>query len=416
MILNLKKELEQLLPKAQQVYVASALIKKGAFSFIEGLLPEDCYRKYLIGVHLPTDPVILNQFLMAHNYRVGRVVLGSTIFHPKVYILKIDQKLVAFIGSANTTDGGLEKNVEVSARVDDQNQCNLLVDWFQEVYSTSKPITTQFVEDYKKFFDRSKQRAYREKADLNDFLSKEPLTTNTQVDDNQFFKQEHFDAYQSIYWNDYGDKANEQRKKVKEKFKQLHYSIVDRFNEFHLHDLHPHYHPQNIVSSHIYRKNFTNKDLASMWLHYGFSKDELQGGSFLNHPRIQIILRPNKIGIWLVVGKDKKGGIAERVRFKKLMQEKEFRELFYMKLNELNDDYWIQPSDLSGGKYLIGNINSSSQLYKITRDDDYKKYFVIGRDYDPNNLSFSEENITDKVLTEFSNLYPLYLVFKGNLD
>ncbi len=415
MILNLKEELNQLLPIADEVYIASALVKYSSFRFIENLLAEKCFRKYVIGIHLPTDPKVFEELLHESELRKARVFKDARTFHPKVYLLKVNQHLIAFVGSANTTNGGLEGNVEVSLKTEDQEQCQQLLTWFNELFDQSQKITSKFIDSYKRFFNRSRQRNYRHKADLNQLISKETSLAPASVGNGQFFKQNHFDAYQEIYWNDYSEPANERRKRVKDRFKELHYAIINRFDEFGLSELHAHHHTQSIVSSNIYRKNFTSKNLASMWLHYGLSKPERKGTSFLNHPRIQVILRPKEIGIWLVVGKDKGGGKAERIRFKKLMSNsKAFRELFYRDFKELGDAFWIKPSSpLKESKHVpISNINSCSALHEITKQDNLKDYFIIGRTYHPNDVSLSEDNIEDEVLTEFSRLYPLYLSLK----
>jgi hypothetical protein len=152
-----------------------------------------------------------------------------------------------------------------------------------------------------------------------------------------------------------------------------------------------------------------------MWLHYGFSKSELKGVSFLNRPRIQIILRPDHIGIWLVVGKDKGGGKQERLRFKDLMEDsKAFRNMFYLHLKEL-DSYWIKPSSSLEQEKTVNiiEIESASHLHSITQKDTLKDYFIIGREYKPNDIALSESNISEEVLVEFTKLYPLYLALKG---
>lgn len=419
MILNLRDELEQLLPKAKEAYIASALIKHSGFRFIEDNMPEGCSREYVVGIHLPTDPQVLQE-LMTLSQREdlkARVYSSKKTYHPKVYIIRVNDKLSAFIGSANTTDGGLSNNVEMSIRIDDQKECNLLLDWFHTIYSEASIIDTEFIEKYTKFYNRNRKRNAGYRSDLNTLFKKDK-TFNLQsfIDNDQFFKREHFEAYQKAFWNDYGDQANERRRMVKERFLQLHRAIENRFEEFGLTELNRHYHTQNIVSSHVYRKNFTSKSLASMWLHYGFSKPELKGVSFLNRPRIQVILRPDHIGIWLVVGKNKGGGRQERLRFKQQMAEsKAFRNMFYLHLKEL-DSYWIQPSSsVEEGKTVnIIDIKSASHLHSITQKDTLKDYFIIGREYEPNDIAVSDTNIVEEVLTEFSKLYPLYLTLKGD--
>ncbi|MEP4095797.1 phospholipase D-like domain-containing protein [Reichenbachiella sp.] len=419
MILNLRNELQQLLPKAKEVYIATALVKHSGFRFIEDKIPEGCHREYVVGIHLPTDPQVLQELmtLSQKGYLKARIYNSKKTYHPKVYILRVDDKLSAFIGSANTTDGGLSNNVEMSTRIDDQNQCNQLLDWFHAIYSEASNIEPEFLNKYTKFYNRNRKRNSGYRSDWNTLFKKDKnFNLQSFKDTHQFFKCQHFEAYQKAFWNNYGDQANERRRMVKARFLQLHRAIENRFVEFGLIELHKHYHTQNIVSSHVYRKNFTSKNLASMWLHYGFSEAELDGVSFLNRPRIQVILRPDHVGIWLVVGKDKGGGKQERKRFKELMTDsKAFRNLFYLHLKEL-DSYWIQPSSPVKEEKTVNiiDIKSASHLHSITQKDTLKDYFIIGREYRPDDKSISEKYIAEEILTQFSKLYPLFLALKGD--
>ncbi|MCD8529537.1 MAG: phospholipase D-like domain-containing protein, partial [Flavobacterium sp.] len=55
-------------------------------------------------------------------------------FIQKFIFSKLDNSYVAYIGSSNTTNWGLEKNVEMNFQVNDQDECRKLIKWFNELY------------------------------------------------------------------------------------------------------------------------------------------------------------------------------------------------------------------------------------------------------------------------------------------
>ena len=152
--------------------------------------------------------------------------------------------------------------------------------------------------------------------------------------------------------------------------------------------------------------------MDAMWLQYGYSPDELKDSSLLAHPRIQIILRHDHIGIWLIVGKNS-SSIHERKNLAEHLQnDLGFRELFFQQLKSLGGSYWVQP----GGENpkQISEIESADLMNDFLQDEDMSDYFIIGRTYESSDQSLSEEHISETVLLEFQRLYPLYLSIKIN--
>ncbi|AYO57945.1 hypothetical protein CO230_07305 [Chryseobacterium sp. 6424] len=109
-----------------------------------------------MGIDLATDPIVFDSLLDNLNIN-ARVYQTNFTFHPKVYIFqKLDNSYVAYIGSSNTTNWGLEKNVEMNFQVNDQAECVKLLKWFNEHYERGYIITQDFIEKYKTMYSHIK--------------------------------------------------------------------------------------------------------------------------------------------------------------------------------------------------------------------------------------------------------------------
>ncbi len=410
MISSLESELKIHLPAAKEIFVASALISPKGFDFLKNNLPPSCFCNYVVGIDLPSSPYVLEELMEQNDSSKlnARIYNSSKTFHPKVYILrKQDNSLIAFVGSANTTNGGLSTNIEMTVSIEDSIQCNQLIEWFNSLFNQSSKITQEFLEKYKIAFKKIKRNQAIIRSDITGISN--TLNNNTAQPllniQGQFFKSNHFEAYNPRYYKDYLKPANDRRKLVKNRLQQLHNLIYPQFPAWGLNALNKHYHAQNIVSSHTYRKNFNQPSLESIWLHYGYSKPEMKDASFIDHPRIQVILRWKYIGIWFVIGKDG-GCYSERRKLKEDLENSVFfSELFYQEVLNLGGSYWI---NIGSKKLNVSEITSRKQLKYFIQTDEYSDYFIVGRDYKIDDLSLSEENIADTVLTEFQRLYPIY--------
>jgi len=78
-------------------------------------------------------------------------------------------------------------------------------------------------------------------------------------------------------------------------------------------------------------------------------------------------------------------------------------------LLELGGSYWIN----NGGLIInLNDLKSPNQLFEFIKKDDFSDYYIIGRNYDPNDLQLSEENISETVLTEFRKVFMIYDLIK----
>ncbi|PIQ47922.1 MAG: hypothetical protein COW03_13360 [Cytophagales bacterium CG12_big_fil_rev_8_21_14_0_65_40_12] len=408
MILKLGDSLIPALESAEEVYVATALLTLPILSKIENALTSDCKRQYLVGVDLATPINVIKRLKDCSDQALfkARIYKDSSTFHPKVYIIKRASGLIAFIGSANATESGFYHNTEVSILIDDQNECTKLLNWFSELYNSSSDIEDGFIESYEMVYGRIRSRDAANRSDINSLslTQNKPLSTSITLND-QFFKDRHYHAYTEPFHYDYGEKANAQRKVVKERMKELHKIIYPRFQEFDLKELNAHWWKPNITSSEVYRKGFNQKQQDAMWLHYGYSKERANGRSFMELPRIQVILVRAVIGVWFAIGKDY-GSKQLRENLKnELKSSLSYRKYFHQLLEDLGASYRLF---VGGVDHKISDLQSFEDTYDLMMTDNQKKYLILARDFDKNDPFLSEDQIGETILDEFKRLYPIY--------
>jgi HKD family nuclease len=152
---------------AEEIYVAVALMNSSGLRFILDNLQKTCRQNYLVGIDLPTDPKALEKLseLQLKSDINVRLYSDKEYFHPKLYLIKQKDCYSAFIGSANCTNGGLFENVELSIFTKDQKVCSELLNWFNEYFKLGKPLTTNFIEQYRlEHLERQERKKQEEKS------------------------------------------------------------------------------------------------------------------------------------------------------------------------------------------------------------------------------------------------------------
>lgn len=79
--------------------------------------------------------------------------------------------MVAYIGSGNFTEGGLLNNIEVFYKVEDQDECNNILDWFEKVFNISLCITDDFLLEYKEYSKKWVQEENKRKSEIKALLN-----------------------------------------------------------------------------------------------------------------------------------------------------------------------------------------------------------------------------------------------------
>lgn len=421
MLSKLEPALKAHLPQASKIFIATALINEYGYGVITNNLPKDCVLKMLIGIDLPTDAGVLRKVFAGENplSHQSRIYNGGPYFHPKVYLIQnaADGIFRAFVGSANTTAGGLSGNVEMSTETMDPSQCAALLKWFEEHWQKGDELTEEFLEGYSKSVKliRRRERSNRAQvSDLRKLLKKPVFEGNTSVTPvvavpaTQFFQSSDFEAYAVVNELDHGPVANQRRKAVRERFKTLDNRIFPKFKDYGLTDLYQHSHPASRVSNYFYRPGFTRREMRSMWLHYGYGEHE-RNDKFGDHPRLQVILHHHDIGVWLVVGKDH-GSYFERTRFKdKLLNDGNFREYVYRIFQDIADFTLV----VNGVPRRVSDFADSAALSGFFAGDELNQYLMVRREFPPGDPDIADHAIDETILQDFARLYPLFLIFKS---
>jgi len=414
MFQQLLPQLYKYLPEAKNVYIATALIKDYGYQIIERFLPQNAKRYYLIGLNLPSDASVFEQMLTVPEERgQTRIFLDNQTFHPKVYLIeRLCGTWIAFIGSANTTNGGLIGNVEMSLQTEERETCAALHDWFENHYRKGGELTPNFVDAWRRTTSRINTRQATNRSDITAIRSHLVVPVNVDpkpsCNAGQFFKGDHYLAYDKVNWYDYSGAANKRRKQVWLQLAELDSRIYDAFSIYGLDNLYPHYHKASRISHYQYRRGFSNSEQKSIWLHYGYPQKKLNK-DFNNHPRMQVILQHDSIGIWLVVGINN-GSQIERERFKKeLTTNLAFASLVFRLMADLGDSYWLAINGKEE-KYLNSYPTAEALRVQLIQDDS-THYLIVGRTWSLNAPELADPIIAESVLEEFKRLYPLYMLY-----
>jgi len=166
-IQQLGPELKKGLKEAEEVWIAVALMSEEGLQIIQEFISEETKLTIIVGINLPTHPKVLESLfkedLLSDN--LESFLHRGKFYHPKLYLIRRRDGYVAFIGSANATSGGYQKNVELSVIVDcSQKEFDLLLQIISEYQKSSIKLTKNFIDKYKKAYsDRQKLLKEEEK-------------------------------------------------------------------------------------------------------------------------------------------------------------------------------------------------------------------------------------------------------------
>jgi len=208
-----------------------------------------------------------------------------------------------------------------------------------------------------------------------------------------------------------------ERKNVKIKLEDLHHDIYPvikskRWN------IDKHNHPLHLTSSIDLNNAYIPNRINSIWLHYGKTEAELkkfkklsEKETFINHIRLQVIVSGNLrssrlcgVGTWLVVGKAN-GGYWDRSYVKQEIRNANFSQKFYNFLINLGNGYFIR---INGIKRNVNDFDNEQDFIDFVRTDTNDEYFIIGKDFEPDDHALKSDVIVDTVINEFDKLYVLY--------
>lgn len=413
-VISLGDILKHQLAKASKFYVATAMMNDYGLYFLQKA-PKTCKTKLVVGIDLPT-PVNVFEDLMKDTSLSLRVFQDEKkTFHPKVYLLQIDNQWQAFVGSANFTRGGFESNVEMTVASVDEEHISHLLDWFETVFNRGRKIDENWLSRYKEYLLASKELEDKQLSLLkhfkNSLINTEPLTNYDFA--GQFFQHEHHNAFS-------GSKPRErnnpiviqERMEVKKRLLDLHDALWPRLKTKKW-NLDPHYDSSHIVSSHAHSQG-TSDQLHALWLSYNrpgkeFKKLDPESTPLLQM-RIQVLVRHLNVAIHLTVGKNG-GGYFERMNILERLKRRDqsFLQNLQRELKGLPGTFYIEVAEDERNVHSFEDDNSLRDY--LLKDDIERFYFIIGTAYSPDDPRLSEVAIVNTVLNDFENLIPIYKLF-----
>lgn len=412
-IITLGDVLKYQAPKAKRLFIATALMNDYGLDFLKKV-PSSCAVKLLIGVDLPTPYEVIKALSESHyDTRIFRDPAKS--FHPKVYLLEIEGKWQAYVGSANFTQGGFESNVEMTIGSGDDEHTKQLLEWFDLIYKRGKPIDDQWLKDYRIYTNELSELEAKRKQLLQDF-KKRPETNDplTKYDfTGQFFQYEHYNAFSgSKPWERTDPGVIKERLNVKRKLLDLH-NVLWQTLQPKKWNVEPHYESNNIVSSHEHSIGTADR-LHSLWLSYNRPKKEFRkldpNATPLTQMRLQVLVHHMDCAIHLTVGKDG-GGYFERKNINEKLRRRDtsFLENFQLLLTDLPDSFYI---NVAGEKRSVRDFSTNEELRDyVLKDDLDNHYFLIGTAYEPNDPKLRSATIVSTIVSDFERLIPLYKFF-----
>lgn len=145
---------------ADEIWISVALINKPGFAQIIANLREGCIQHYVIGIDLPSDPSALTQIDNMKNRHIvhARVYMGNEYFHPKMYLIRKGEDYKGYVGSANCTNGGFAKNIELTICCEEQELCLSMLDNFNKLFENSQELDSDLIEEYRKSYLKRRKK------------------------------------------------------------------------------------------------------------------------------------------------------------------------------------------------------------------------------------------------------------------
>ena len=427
---NLKDDLSNHLKNADEIWIAVALMKDSALRELQKEIKSSTKQNYLVGIDLPTEPKALRRLKeqQCESFVAG-LCNTSREFHPKVYILRKDKELIAFVGSSNLTSGGFSNNIEMNLFTQDQDTCNSLLAWFKDLFDGSFPLSEENLNNYESEFLKFSDAENQARSRISRVKLTKPTKSNDPLDgidfDDRYFNKEHHLAFREELRRDRSSHANKEREKVYRRFYQLHDQIINEFPKYNFNELKPHWVERFMVSHYYHQDGYTSDSLDSMWLSYGKPEEEIRRyqelftkvpneekdtdrdlQSFINHARLQIRIELKEINIWLLFGKRNNGSIFDRDYFKKEMNKEEYKKEFFDLFKSLPEEFYISLSN-EAWRY-VREFPDAESLHEYCKTDKPLNHFIIGKSYNITDEEMSITNLPKTVLSEFKRLFPFY--------
>ena len=127
------------------IAVAWATKTSALDQLVNAVKENDVSLRIIVGTHgNATDPDVLVRLNKIGKLRL--VLHRGPLFHPKVYIFRGEEDSIAWIGSANFTNGGFGENVEA---VFETKQWESVSEWFENQWEECGELSANAIEEYR---------------------------------------------------------------------------------------------------------------------------------------------------------------------------------------------------------------------------------------------------------------------------
>jgi hypothetical protein len=401
-----------ILTTAENCYIASASISEPAFDLLIGKTSKKCKIYIITGLDLPTDPVVLRKVLKEYSDRVTLKVYSKNFFHPKVYAFDLPfRKRIAFIGSADFTMDGLQKNEELFWQVDNERDVEELKVWFERFFEDADELTDRLVDEYEKIYPAINERevlSAKQKQQVIDLVAGRFNWDNSDFN-TQYFKRSDFETFTDAKQHLATPEISAERRSIRTKFLELNDQLEEQLAPL---GLYAHYDREQVVSG-IELHDHHDKRIKSASLSYGRSKNEIKRYNPEATPKdfmnFQVILDQASIAICVMIGNP---GTSKEDRefFRGEMKSPKYRLEFFKSLRHLGREYWIE---IAGNKRPVLSFKDQDELWTFSKLDDWKNHtFLIGRNYQPDAQQLEQQVFPQTVIDQFQKLLPLYSMMK----
>jgi len=408
LINDLKTDLEN----CDEMWIATAMISDNGFKYIQNYTNGWAKQNYLIGINLPTSPEVLRLLKdLNHQKLIKSKICQRTdkLFHPNAYIFRNNDKLIAYVGSGSCIDGGLDKIIELTIKIECQEFCETLIEWFKNLYRFSNEITEEFLVAYEALFPNRIKRICEDEIELKNIFKDRNFILNLNEIDfrDQFFTKEHFEIFTGRKPWDESPEIVADRENVYKRFYKLDRELMPLINEKKW-NLRKHFSTKHVISSPS-QSSSTAANISAVCLYYGQGVDELEKSrdnwNLLENMCMQVIISQNKIGICNRIGKDK-GSRIDRENLKlNLKNCPNYRIQMFSAIEAMPDNYFIE---LNNERRAVRDFANESQLSSYLLQADFYFYFAIGMEMNPGDRRLSKKNICKTIMENFELLYPTY--------
>ncbi len=410
---KLSIEFSKISKRVTKCYIAVGMITDHMFDFTMRQMDSCEDFRIVCGVHMATTPTVMRKLqAQTESNKIQSGVYTKLFFHAKLYLFQTGNEWAAFVGSGNFTDGGWQGNEELFVKISNQKSCLTLLDKFHEWAGVAEPITDNFIDLYSQNFISNSHLEKEKNKNISALLDKLHAKFNIDNVDftNQFFKKDEILAFQPGKTHLDTPEILAERKLMSNKIHLLNSLLAPKIPV--AWQIVPHYRHEHIVSN-IETRHHHDDNVRSLWVGYGRSEPQLKkydkyagsNNTPLFFMRMQVIVSYDKVGVWLMPGKNNAGQI-DRENFASKMNDPAYAQTFFDLLTGLGTPYWIE---VANDLQPVTAFKNKEELKEYVSNDNWRKdYFIIGRDYQHGNDALSSNNIVEICLSSFTKYRPIY--------